>query len=78
MCILCADGNDLPEGEKCVGCGRTGINIMFHATPNQELCLDGKAHDFKGGVEIDGGRGWTTVCTKCGLDAFTHSMRYGL
>ncbi len=75
MCILCANGNDLPEGEECAGCGRTGL--LFHVTPNQELCSDGKAHDFKGGVEIDGGLGWTTVCKKCGLDAFTHSMRYG-
>jgi len=75
-CILCANGNDLPEGKNCAGCGRSGF--VFHVTSDQELCLEGKAHDFKGGVAIDGERGWTTVCAKCGLDAFTHSMRYGL
>jgi hypothetical protein len=28
-------------------------------------------------VEFDGGRGGTTVCTRCGISAFSHSMRYG-
>jgi hypothetical protein len=52
-------------------------HIFFHATPDQEKCKGGEEHDFKGWVEFDNGRGGTTVCTKCGLDAFTHSMRYG-
>ena len=26
-CILCANGNDLPEGERCAGCGREGEGI---------------------------------------------------
>lgn len=26
-CILCANGNDLPEGERCAGCGRGGQPI---------------------------------------------------
>lgn len=25
-CILCANGNDLPEGEMCQGCGRKGFS----------------------------------------------------
>jgi hypothetical protein len=37
---------------------------------------DPKAHDFKGWKEFDGGRGGTTVCTRCGISAFSHSMRY--
>lgn len=56
--------------------------IMAHITPNQELCKDGKKHDFKGWIDLkdENGnvRGGTTVCTKCGLDAFTYSLRYGL
>lgn len=51
--------------------------FTFHQLRNEELCKDSKPHDFKGWVEIDEGRGWTTVCTKCGLDAMTHSLRYG-
>lgn len=34
------------------------------------------AHDFKGWREIDGGRGGERFCTKCGLGAMAHSMRY--
>ncbi len=34
------------------------------------------AHDFQGWREFDDGRGGTTVCTRCGISAFTHSMRY--
>lgn len=26
-CILCANGNDLPEGEICAGCGRDGASL---------------------------------------------------
>lgn len=52
--------------------------MTFYQLRNEEQCKDGKPHDFKGWVEIDGGRGGTTVCTKCRLDAMTHSLRYGL
>lgn len=37
---------------------------------------DPRSHDFQGWVEFDGGRGGTTVCTRCGISAFSHSMRY--
>lgn len=37
---------------------------------------DPKAHDFTGWQEFDGGRGGTTVCSRCGISAFSHSMRY--
>ena len=30
-CILCANGNDLPEGEYCRGCGREGEAIGLRA-----------------------------------------------
>ena len=77
-CILCANGNDLSEGDECASCGRKGL--LFHALRNEELCTDGQKHDFQGWRDIieDGFiRGGTTVCTKCGLSAMTHSLRYG-
>lgn len=37
---------------------------------------DPRAHDFTGWQEFDGGRGGTTVCSRCGISAFAHSMRY--
>jgi hypothetical protein len=37
---------------------------------------DPRSHDFQGWMEFDDGRGGTTVCTKCGISAFSHSMRY--
>jgi len=55
--------------------------MFFHATPNEELCTDGSKHDFQGWIDLKDENGYvcggTTVCTKCGLDAFTHSLRYG-
>lgn len=59
----------------------TDKELFFHATPKEELCIDGAKHDFKGWMDLrdeDGNiHGGTTVCTKCGLAAFTHSLRYG-
>lgn len=54
---------------------------MFMCPPEQAkgTCVpfeDPKAHNFEGWQEFDEGRGGTTVCTKCGISAFTHSMRY--
>lgn len=37
---------------------------------------DPRAHDFQGWVTFDEGRGGTTVCTRCGMTSFAHSMRY--
>ena len=37
---------------------------------------DPRAHDFQGWVVFDEGRGGTTVCTRCGITAFSHAMRY--
>jgi hypothetical protein len=37
---------------------------------------DPNAHDFQGWQEFDDGRGGTTVCTRCGISSFAHSMRY--
>lgn len=35
-------------------------------------------HDFTGPeIEFDEGRGTTTTCTKCGMDAMSHDMRAG-
>ena len=43
---------------------------------NCEPYHDPRSHDFKGWVEFDGGRGGTTVCTRCGITSFAHSLRY--
>lgn len=51
-------------------------DLLLHARRDEEMCIDGQKHDFKGWVEIDGGLGGTTVCTKCQMTAFEHSMRY--
>ncbi len=50
--------------------------MIFHALKNEELCTDGKPHDWQGWVELEGGGG-TTVCSRCGLDAMPHSLRCG-
>lgn len=56
-------------------------DFTFHTLKNEELCTDGLKHDFKGWYDLtdeDGFvRGGTSVCSKCGLDAFTYSLRYG-
>lgn len=54
---------------------------FFRCPPEQakgtcEPFDDPRSHDFQGWVEFDGGRGGTTVCTRCGISAFSHSMRY--
>lgn len=51
--------------------------IFFHARRNEELCRDGQKHDWQGWREIDGGRGGERVCSKCGMGAMEHSLRYG-
>jgi len=30
-CIICANGNDLPEGERCAVCDREGVAVGLHA-----------------------------------------------
>jgi hypothetical protein len=50
--------------------------LFMHVRADEERCLGGQDHDFKGWQEFDGGRGGTTVCTRCGLSAFEHSLRY--
>jgi len=50
--------------------------LIFHVLKNEELCTDGKPHDWADWVELGGGGG-TTVCSRCGLDEMTHSLRYG-
>jgi hypothetical protein len=67
------DGDAMSEKVKAIETGE----LFFHATPDRERCIDGGEHDFKGWIEFDDGRGGTTVCSKCGLTAFDHSMRYG-
>jgi hypothetical protein len=51
--------------------------LFFHATPKPDAC----DHDFQGWVEFTcegGGGGGTTVCTKCGMDAMSYSLRMGI
>ena len=44
---------------------------FIHFTPKDEC-----KHDFQGWREFDDGRGGERVCTKCGIGAMAHSMRY--
>jgi hypothetical protein len=37
---------------------------------------DPRSHDFQGWIEFDDGCGGTSVCTRCGISAFSHAMRY--
>ena len=50
--------------------------LFFHATPDRELCTDGRPHLFKGWRVFDDGRGGERVCSRCGLGAMEHSLRY--
>ena len=51
--------------------------LFFHASPKPDAC----DHDFQGWevLKDDEGRecGGTTVCTKCGMDAMSYSLRCG-
>ena len=51
--------------------------MFLHTTPKPDACK----HDFQGWVELkdEEGRvgGGTTVCTKCGMDAMSYSLRCG-
>jgi hypothetical protein len=40
MCICCANGNDLPEGEKCEACGRVGPAIRDHGLRLRDVSND--------------------------------------
>lgn len=42
----------------------------FHATPKDEC-----DHNFTGWITFSDGRGGTTVCSKCGMDAMSHTLR---
>lgn len=43
----------------------------FHATPKPDAC----DHDFTGWFTFE--NGGTTVCSKCGTSAISHSLRCG-
>ena len=43
--------------------------VFIHSTPKCE-------HDFQGWREFDDGRGGEQFCSKCGLGAMSHSLRY--
>ncbi len=51
--------------------------IFYHATPKADVC----DHDWSGEEDIEDDEGVscgsTTVCVKCGMTAFEHSLRYG-
>lgn len=51
--------------------------LFFHSTPKPDAC----DHDFQGweALKDEEGRecGGTTVCTKCGMDAMTYTLRTG-
>ena len=52
-------------------------DFVIHETTGQELCTDGNEHKFEGWQEFEDGRGGTAVCSRCGLTAFEHALRYG-
>ena len=52
-------------------------NFFIHETTGQEVCKDGKPHQWAGWREFEDGRGGTQICSVCGISAFEHSMRYG-
>jgi len=60
----------------------TQKEIIIHMCPPEQVkgtCVpfdDPRSHDFKGWQIFDEGRGGTTVCTRCGITAFDHAMRY--
>lgn len=37
---------------------------------------DPRAHDFQGWIAFEDGLGGTQLCTRCGISAYSHSMRY--
>ncbi len=51
--------------------------FFFHVSPKPDACN----HDFQGWQPLhdEQGRecGGTTVCTKCGMDAMSYSLRMG-
>lgn len=53
--------------------------LFVHISHNKEKCKDGKKHQWDGPEHsFDGGCGSTSTCSKCGMDAISWSMRYGL
>ena len=52
-------------------------DMFVHISPQPDAC----DHNFQGGVDLkdDDGNicGFTTVCTKCGMDAMSYSLRCG-
>jgi len=56
---------------------KTDGGFFLHVSPKPDAC----EHDFQGwrALTDDEGRecGGTTVCTKCGMDAMTFSLRCG-
>jgi hypothetical protein len=53
-CILCANGNDLPEGEYCRGCGREGLAFGLGAAV---IKARGRQEPPTAPVIFDGGGG---------------------
>lgn len=54
--------------------------VFFHATPDREKCIGGEKHDWQGWREFTcegGGGGGETFCSRCGIGAMEHSLRYG-
>lgn len=49
--------------------------VLFHTTPKPDACK----HDFQGWRDLTDEKGQvcggTTVCTKCGMDAMSYSLR---
>lgn len=74
ICSVCLASTNEPRQPQCQRADCPGKPVFFHAMPKDEC-----KHDFQGWREIvgpGGGRGGERVCTKCGIGAMEHSMRY--
>lgn len=58
-------------------CDNIAMGDQIELLPDCTGQADPDLHDFQGWEEFDEGRGGTTVCTRCGVTAISHAMKYG-
>jgi hypothetical protein len=69
-------GSQAPDGMTEIKCGVREAQKGKTCEPFD----DPRSHDFQGCKTIEypeGGCLQTSVCTRCGISSFSHSMRYG-
>jgi len=54
--------------------------LAFHVQRNEEFCTNAEEHDWQGWREIErneyGAGGGEAFCSRCGIGAMSHSLRY--